>query len=219
LREVLEAISAQARMPIGMSDLLDAELVAVRLRAVPLEEGLKLLLAPYDVFYLYSGSGARSPGAIVALWVYGRGEGRSFEPVPPALWASTRELEAQLDHPDPGVRSETYEALIERQGEHALGTVLRGLADADESVRLMTLSTAASEGIDIPIPDLEAVLLADQSYAVRRLALEALDGRAGADAIVRGVLDDPDEHLRHEAALTLERLESRAPRANAPKRP
>jgi hypothetical protein len=216
LRAVLDAISAHARTPIAVSELLDREEVTMSLHALPLEEALKRLLAPYDVFYLYSGTGRKPAGAIAALWVYRRGEGQTLEPVPPELWASTKELESQLDDPDPGIRSETYEALIERQGARALATVLRGLTDADESVRLMTISTAASEGVDIPTTDLEAVLFADRSYAVRRLALEALNGRSEAAEIARRLVEDPDEHIRQEAAAMLEHLESPTP---APRRP
>jgi hypothetical protein len=219
LRTVLEEISAHARIPIVVSDLLDNEVVAMSVRGAPLEDGLNRLLARYDVFYLYSGSGAMSPGALAGVWVYRRGEGRTLEPVPPALWASTKELEAQLDDPDPAIRTDTYEALVERHGNRALATVLRGLNDADEGVRLMTISAATREGVEIPTPDLQAVLLSDRSYAVRRLALEALEGRAEAEAVAEHLSRDPDEHIRQEATLMLARLKSREPRAGTPKRP
>jgi hypothetical protein len=66
---------------------------------------------------------------------------------------------------------------------------------------------------------LQAVLLADQSYAVRRLALEAIEGRPEAAAVAERLIDDPDEHIRQEATLMLDRLKVREPRASAPKRP
>ena len=58
------------------------------------------------------------PASIKGIWVYPKGEGLELEPVPPSLWASTKELEAQLEDPDPGVRNDTFETLIERQGAH-----------------------------------------------------------------------------------------------------
>jgi hypothetical protein len=212
LQAVLNEISVQAKFAIVLADALERERVSVVLRDVPLEEGLKRLLAAYDAFYLYSAPDNKSPGLINAIWVYPRGEGRALEPVPPTLWASTKELEQQLDDPDPNVRSNTYEALIERRGDRALATVLRGLVDIDESVRLMTLTTALNTGIEIPASDLHAVVLSDQSQHVRMLALEALEGKSEAEAIAESVKDDSDELIRNQARLMLEALKTRGGR-------
>jgi HEAT repeat protein len=205
---VLGEISAHTKVPIFLSEALENERVSVVLEAVPLEEGLKRLLAAYDAFYLFSAA-EKSSASIASIWVYPRGEGRELEPVPPTLWASTKELEAQLDNESPGVRSETYEALIERLGERGLATVLRGLVDQDEGVRLATLSTALNTGIEIPASDLHAVILGTQLQYVRVLALEALAGRPEAEAIAESVKDDPDEVIRNHARLMLEALRTR----------
>jgi hypothetical protein len=204
LSVVLNAIAAHQKFGVVLSDTLEREHVSQSLRAVPVEDGLKQLLAKYDAFYLYSATDAKSPGAIQAIWVFRRGEGRELQPVPPTAWASTSELADQLEDPDPAVRAETFESLIERLGVRGLDMVLRGLADPDESVRLTAISAAVNGGVEIPTADLHAVLLSDQSYAVRRVALDAIEGRPEAKSIAESLVDDPDEHIRTHARHILE---------------
>ena len=132
-----------------------------------------------------------------------------MEPVPPALWASTEELEARLEDPDPGVRNDTYEALIERHGARGLPIVLRGLVDSDDGVRLGTLTNALDAGVAIPATDLHALILSDPLQSVRLLALEAIEKRPEAKAIAESILDDPDEVIRNTARLLLESLQTR----------
>ena len=207
LTAVLNHISTHQRIPIVVADTVEDDHVTIELRGLPLDEGLKRLLAPYDAFYSYSAEGKR-PGVIRAVWVYSRGEGRDLEPVPPEMWASTKELEAQLDDADPGVRFETIEALIERQGERSLDVVLRGLADSDDGVRLGTLTAALHAGVDVSSTDLHSLVLGDSFQAIRLLALEAIEARPEAMSIAESVKDDPDEVVRNTARLLLERLES-----------
>jgi hypothetical protein len=206
LGKVLNEISALADLPIVVADTLVNDPVSFKLRDVPLAEGLTRLLAEYDAFYLFSASD-RSPGSIKAVWVYARGEGRDLQPVPSALWGSTKELEARLDDPDPDVRSDMYEKLIERQSDRALPTVLKGLADPDERVRARTLSSAIDEDVEIPVLDLQAIILgAHQSQSMRVLALQAIQTRPEAEAIVTSVVNDPDEVVRSVAREILARL-------------
>jgi hypothetical protein len=211
LQEVLNDISVHAKLPIVMADALEHEVVTVQLRDVPLDEGLKRLLAKYDAFYLFSPSEkekGKPSTSIKGVWVYPKGEGLELEPVPPTLWASTEELEAQLEDPDPGVRNDTYEALIERLGARALPIALRGLADSDDGIRLGTLTNALDAGVTIPAADLHALILNDPLQSVRLLAMEAIEKRPEAKAIAESILDDADEVIRNTARLLLDRLQT-----------
>jgi HEAT repeat protein len=211
LKQVLDEVSVRAKVSIVLAESLQEQHVSLRLDAVPLEEGLKRLLAAYDVFYLFSPSQTAS-AAIKGIWVYPKGAGLELEPVPPALWGSTQELEARLEDPDPGIRSETFEALIERKGDDGLPIVQRGLVDPDEGVRLGTLSTAVHAGIEIPTADLRALVLTDSSPSVRRAALEALAGRPEAEAIAASLQSDADEAVRAQAMWLLETFAARGTR-------
>ncbi len=151
LQAVLSAISGRTRIPIVVADSLTDARVSIALRAVPLEDGLKRLLSPYDAFYLFTANEGK-PASIQTIWVFARGEGHELEPVPPTVWGSTKDLEARLDDADPGVRSETIEALIERLGERGLPIVQRGLSDPDEGVRLATLRPWATPASRSPPP-------------------------------------------------------------------
>jgi HEAT repeat protein len=211
LSAVLGAISSRTKIPIVVSDSLADARVSIALRAVPLEEGLRGLLAPYDAFYFLSADDGKA-ASIRTIWVFARGEGHDLEPVPPAVWGSTKELETQLDNTDPGIRSETIEALIERLGDRGLPTVLRGLSDPDEGVRLATLSAAADAGIEIPANDLHTVVLTDQSQPVRLAALEELSSRPEAEAVARSLRDDVDLVVRNRARQMLGEQEIGGPK-------
>jgi type II secretory pathway component GspD/PulD (secretin) len=206
LGALLNEISALADLPIVVADVLVKDVVSFKLPDIPLDEGLKRLLAAYDAFYLFSASD-KSPGSIKAVWVYARGEGRDLQPVPSSLWAGTKELEARLEDPDPGVRSDTYEQLIERQGERGLPTVLKGLADPDEDVRARTLSSAIDEDVEIPAVNLEALILDAQAQpqSVRVLALQAIQSKPEAAAIATSLINDPDDLVRNLARQILQR--------------
>lgn len=210
LRAVLDDISLQAKLPIVLSESLEGERVSFEIASVSLEECLKRLLVPYDTFYLLSPletkTGQLSP-SVKGVWVYPQSEGQELKPVPPALWAGTKELESQLDDPDPAVRSDTFEALIERHGARRLPIVLRGLIDSDEGVRLTTLTAALNAGVDIPAADLAALVLSDPLQGIRLRALEAIEARPEASAIAESVMNDPDEVIRNTAALLLKRLQ------------
>ena len=211
LQSVLNDISIQAKLPIILAESLENEPVSLELRAVPLEEGLRRLLARYDAFYLFSPSEKSIP-SIKGVWVYPKGEGLELKPVPPTAWASTKELETQLENPDPGVRIDTYQALIERHGEGALPVIRRGLADTDDGVRLGTLSAAIDADVEIPSAELHALVLNDSLQSIRLLALEAVESRQEAKAIAESVLNDQDEVIGNHARLLLERLQARAAR-------
>jgi hypothetical protein len=212
LSAVLGAISSRTRIAIVVSDSLSDARVSVALRAVPLDEGLRRLLSPYDTFYLMSAEDGRAPASIQTIWVFARGEGRDLEPVPPTLWGDTTDLEARLDDADPGVRSDTIEALVERLGERGFPIVQRGLLDPDEGVRLATLSAAGDAGIEIPATDLHTVVLTDPSQAVRIVVLEELASRRDAEAVARTLRDDADPVIRNRARQILGEQEIGGPK-------
>jgi hypothetical protein len=205
LATVMKEISILADVPIVVSDTLGKDVVTFKGRDLPLDEGLKQLLAAYDVFFLYTAPDHKTPGAIKSVWVYGRGDGWDLQPVPSAMWASTKELESRLEDPNPDIRSDTYEQLIERGGENALSTALKGLADPEESVRLRTLSAAIDADFEIPAVDLQALVLdaQAQSQSIRVLALQAIQGRPEAEATALSLVNDPDEVVRNEARRIL----------------
>jgi hypothetical protein len=205
LATVMKQISILADVPIVVSDTLGNDVITFKGRDLPVDEGLKQLLAAYDVFFLYTAPDHKTPGAIKSVWVYGRGDGWDLQPVPSAMWASTKELERRLEDPDPNIRSETYEQLIERGGEGALPTALKGLTDPDENVRARTLSSAIDEDIEIPVQDLQAIILdaQGQSQSLRVLALQSIQTRPEAEAIATSVMNDQDEMVRNEARRIL----------------
>lgn len=203
LKSVLSEITVRMRIPIILAEGLQAAQTSIVLQRVPLEEGLKRLLAGYDTFYRFSAAEEGSAGSIKGIWIFPRGEGKELEPVPPSMWASTKDFEQQLGDADAEVRTGAYEALIERQGERALPTVLRGLVDEDEGVRLATFSAALDSGVEIPSIDLHSVVLNDRSQTMRLLALQAVEGRPDAHDIARTVQDDLDQVVRNQARLML----------------
>jgi hypothetical protein len=211
LPAVLAELSAKAKIAIVVGDALAQERVAVELHEVTLEEAFGRLLAPYDAFYLYSAPD-RSAGAISAIWVYSRGEGRALEPVPPSEWASTQELEQRLDDPDPNVRYEAYEAVIERQGDKALPILRKAFADGSDVVRFSAVYAAINGGLEIPTSDLSVIVLSDRSRDVRLLALEALATRPDAEPLVTSMQNDPDEGVANQAKETLRLLREAAER-------
>jgi hypothetical protein len=205
LRRVLQEIERGARVEIVLSDDFADRPVSLDIRDVPVDEGLKRLLTAYDAFFLYSADD-KAPGSIKTVWVFDRGQGRHLQPVPPEQWASTGELEKQLEDPDPGVRGDTYEALIERQGERGWEMARKGLSDPDETVRSRSLSAAIDADIDIPARELEPLILDGygQSRGMRILALQAIAGKPEARAIAVTLKNDPDELVRRVAEQILQ---------------
>jgi hypothetical protein len=212
LSEVLAELSAGANIPIVVADALAEESVAIKLHEVTLEEAFGQILAPYDDFYLYTASG-KSDGAISAIWVYPRGEGRSLQPVAPAQGASNEGLEHALEDPDPNMRYEAYEAIIGRQGARALPTFHKAIADDSELVRFAALHAAIDAGLEIPTSELSALASGDPSRDVRLLALEGLGSRPEAESLVASLQDDPDREVGAQAKEALERLRAVAKKA------
>ena len=202
LPAVLSAISGRTRMPIVVADSLSDARVSIALRAVPLEDGLKRLLAPYNAFYLFTANEGK-PASIQTIWVFAQGEGHELEPVPPTVWGGPKDLEARLDDADAEVRGETIEALIERLGERGLPDRAARAVGSRRGRAAGSLSAVGDAGIRIPSTDLHTVVLTDQSQAVRMAALEELAGRPEAEAIARTLRDDVDRVIRTRARQIL----------------
>jgi hypothetical protein len=205
LQALLTEISVQTRIPILLAEALEPERVSATVRNLAFDDLMKRLLDQYDAFYLF-GPRDKKPSSIRAIWVYPKGEGDTLEPVPPTVWASTKDLKAQVDDPEVSVRMDAIETLIERLGTQALPMVLRGLADGDEIVRLGTVLAAIEAGVEIPATELHSVVLNDQSPQVRIAALRAVEGRPEAQSIASGVKNDPDEDIRNQALFILGEL-------------
>src|SRR6185369_2934366 len=109
---ILEEISREAPVAIVMATGVGEERASISFQDVMLEEGLRQILKDYDAFFFY-GADKEGPAALKVVWVYPRGKAQGYAPVPPELWASTKELEPMLADPDPQVRSRAIESLID----------------------------------------------------------------------------------------------------------
>lgn len=217
LMDVLSEIMMRTKLPVSVAPEIQREPVKAVFRDLPFDEGLKRLLAAYDTFYLYSDA-KTGAGPVKGVWVFPRGEGRNLQPVPPAAWGSSKELESTLGDPDPGVRMDAYEALLEREGEQGLPTLMRALGDVDDAVRHHALSTAINGGLEVPTTELYGLALTDRSREVRMLALETLDSRPEAEAVAAAVADDADEEIRRTARWMLQKRRTPEPAAADPQR-
>jgi hypothetical protein len=129
-------------------------------------------------------------------------------PIPPEVWASTRDLEEGLSSPIPIERARAYEMVIERKADHALDTALQGLRDPDETVRYRVLFKCLQMGVPLRA-DLLADLVQFHSYAeVRLLAFRTIAADPNFDiqklrATVDVALRDSDESVHTLAQQTL----------------
>jgi HEAT repeat protein len=204
LEWVLGRISRAAGVPAVLDEKVQQAAVSLRFQDLPLEEGLRRLLAEHDAFFFY-GAQDGAPASLRVVWVYPKGHGRSLEPVPPERWASTRDIEKMLDAPDAEDRSRAIESLVERNGEKARGAVLRALKDESARVRTQALYSAFSAGLDVPA-DVLAQALDDPSVDVRFLALEAVGDRPEAATLAQKAAGDQSPHVRERAQQILEKL-------------
>ncbi|MGH6820484.1 MAG: hypothetical protein ACREDU_06430 [Methylocella sp.] len=100
LRWVLDEISRQSGMMLETSPEIGDERVTDAFQDLPIERGLRRLLGSWDLFFFYAGD---EPGPRY-VWVYPKGKGAALRPIPPEVWASTRELEEAFNDTDPEVR-------------------------------------------------------------------------------------------------------------------
>jgi HEAT repeat protein len=202
LAEVLALIAAETGVRITTAEGLSAQPLSLRTEPQSIETALRQLLRNTDTFILYT---PKEDGPrLTAVWVYPPAGARDVRPVAPGLWASTRELASHLADPDAEVRGDAIEELIQRNGQAALPQALSALADENSRVRQRALDAALEAELHVPLPQLEALALADPSPEVRLRALQAAEERPDASAIIRAAQNDPDPLVRREA-LTMSR--------------
>ena len=207
LGRLLDEISQKAKVAILTGEGLEGWLITAEFSDLPLDEGLRQILSGQDIFFYY-----RAGALLKAIWVYPKDEGAGLEPVPPNLWASTRDLEVELTDWDPKRRARAIEALVERKGDLALDAVMKALEDPDEWVRTQALYGASGADVELPSDTLANLARDDPSENVRFLALDALAvaDDPNIDFIATYALDDPSPHLRNKAEEILDRLDAAA---------
>ena len=208
---ILEQLTTGTGLAIERADIL-GDRVTAQLENVPLELGLREILKNHDAFFFY-GADKDAASALKVVWVYPRGRGRGVRPVPPELWASTKELESQLKDKDPEVRAQAIRTLVERRGSKAQDLVVRALAEEPSGeVRAQALYAATESDIDLSPSLLAHLAITDSSDSVRYLALEALGKDPSAKPIAERALNDSSPHVRAVAKQILARREGQSGR-------
>lgn len=213
---VLGEVSRQSGIPITTAPEINEERISVEFQNLTLKEGLQRLVSPWDTFYFYGGGPGEA--ALRAVWVYPRGNGEGIVPAPPESWASTREIEINLNATRPEDRAAALESLVERKGQQAADAVLSALADSEETNRLRALDTIVNFGLTLPLDPLVGVAQSDASPAVRMRALDAImyprlaTGVPAAEVtpILENTLSDPEATVRSHAQTLLDELEEAA---------
>jgi hypothetical protein len=201
LIEVMEAIGARTPVRLVADAALEAERVSLQLTAVPLDEGLRRLLARYDMF-LYYGADASGRSSLQGVWAYQRGTGAATRPVPPEQWAGSAELRERVRSGDDDTREQAYLALLSRPDPESRTVVLdalRGSTERNDGLRERLLSAAMQHGMDLPRDLLADIARMDSSEMVRVIALEALAGDPTAREVAAGLLDDPSPVVQQRA--------------------
>jgi hypothetical protein len=218
LRAVLQQIADQADMRLFVSDEVGDALVSLRAENLALDTGLKALVVDTDSFLLYGRTKASSQG-IVGMWVYAKGQGPNFAPMPVDNSSSPAKIGVPADAA-PEVRARSVEALVERRGSAAVPAVLQAADDEDALVRSRALDAAVNSGLEIPADVLIRRIQVDPSAEVRFIALAGLatllepnvtgKGRVVSNAEVRAIselaLNDPNAEVRWQAQQNLQTL-------------
>lgn len=208
---VLEQLASQTGAAFVPADDLDIRAIRVsaELAGVPLDEGLRLLFNNYDVFFYYGAVGT-APSSLRTVWFYRKGAAANLRPVPPEVWASTKDLQAAIADPDPVVRARAYEALMsrpDRESRELVLLALRGL-EADDAVRERTLAIASSTDMQLPSDLLMDLVRSDRHEGVRLNALNALASEPTLKEAARAALNDPSQTVRKRAKVILAELEA-----------
>ena len=201
LGAVLKEISRQAFIAVEFGANVADRRVTGEVPELSLSEGLRLLLADYDVFTYHRGG-----KGLLTIWVYGKMAGRGLSPIPPETWASTADMEYQLRNSDPEGRVSALENLVERNAAEAKRYVVEALGDDDDRVRSMALYHAGNEEIALPPERLWNLATLDTSYNVRFLALQNLRGDPTEAWVAEQLLSDPNPVVRSYAEGVLNRL-------------
>lgn len=219
LQAVLQRIADQNSMTLFVSDEVGDALVSLRAQNLALDAGLKALLVNTDSFLLYGRTKASSQG-IVGLWVYAKGQGPNFAPMPVHHSSEPAEINGVLGDAAPEERARSVEALVQHRGSAAVPAVLQALEDGDALVRSRALDAAVNFGLEIPEDVLIHRIQVDPSPEVRFIALAGLaalldshitgEARAVNDVEVRAIselaLNDPNSEVRWQAQQNLQAL-------------
>jgi len=219
LRAVLQQIAEQTGMTLFVSDEVGDALVSLRAENLPLDTGLKALLANTDSFLLYGRTKASSQG-IVGLWVYAKGQGPNFAPMRVQQSSASVGSNGVALAVAPEERARAVEALVEQRGSAAVPAVLRALEDEDALVRSRALDAAVNSGLEVPEEVLIHSIQVDPSPEVRFVALAGLaalldpdgtgENRVVNNAEVRAIselaLKDPSSEVRWQAQQNLQAL-------------
>lgn len=223
LEGLLEQITLACGVPVIIGGTVGKKRVSIDIQDVPVDQALRQIFASYDAFYFYAAAEAerKNTSAVLrSVWVYVKGQGNGLEPVVPAEWAGTPNIEKRLDDPDPEVRFRVLGVLVDRLGDGAREPVLRALNDPDERVRAEVLHAAVEGGVELPADRLTSVLANDPSAQVRFLALEGLRGDPSIRQFAEQAMWDPDQHVQNLAHEILEELDrATLPRTPAPASP
>lgn len=210
LRWVLDEISRQSGMMFETGPEISEQRVTDSFRDLPVERGLRRLLGPWDLFVYYGGDETLPQ----SVWVYPKGKGAALRPIPPDLWASTRELEEAFSDTDPQVRAQALQALAERKGNAVFGLLLPALDDPNDQIRSAALNAAASSNLEIAPETLSRLAQSDPAPNVRFLALAALSNYVDAspkDLDIMGIAinasADTDREVRALAKNLIDRLD------------
>lgn len=212
LRIILDAVSTEAEIAITLAPNEGDERLTLNLSDLPADEALRRILKNYDAFFFFGADKTR-PATLRAVWVYAKGKGQGFAPVPPEMWSSTKELAQRLKDKDPKVRAEAIAALIERKGSEAQGEVLNALEDPDASVRTSALYKSLGAGVQLPAETLQDLALNDPSTDVRILAMQTLEAMNDPSlrAIAEQSLNDPNQFIHDKAEEILQALGGELP--------
>jgi hypothetical protein len=208
LERVLDEISQRTKIAVIRLEGVGSQRVSFQFNQYPVEEALRQILADYDAFYYYGVEGGGA-AALRAVWVYPKGRGVGLAPVPPEEWASTEEMQDQLEHSNPDARIRAINAITARRGDAAQAEVLKALEDPDARVRAEALYAASANGVELP-PGTLHNLLADPAPDVRFLALDALANAndPGLRNLAQAALYDSSPAVQARAREIIEMLEA-----------
>lgn len=201
LQDLMKEISRQAFVAIELAEGLAEQPISADFARLPLDEGLRELLAGYDVFTYHRGG-----KGLLTVWIYEELEGRGLYPVPFESWASTADLQERLKDPDAEERAAALEALLDRGGAITEREVVRALDDPEEQIRTVALYEALNEGLDLPPDKLIDLAANDSSHNVRFLALQNLEGRPAEGRAIEAALNDPNPVIRSYAEAAMLRV-------------
>ncbi len=205
LGAVLAEVAARTGVALVAAPEIEQDPVSADLQGLSLDRALRELLKEYDTFFFY-GSATNAPAELRGVWIYPKGAASLLQTVPPEAWASSRELKGLLAQSNPTIREQTYEALMSRpdpESQDLVVRALRGASESDPALRERLLSSAISKGVLFPPDLLPYIAVADDSEAIRLMALDALAQAADMKQVVQAALSDPSEAVRNRAAQIL----------------